>query len=124
MSVVLISVSQDAVVSNKHEERTRHYYVIFQQAYPHLFHPEFHISAAIQHIPLLITHMGCIPNRNYTIVYDGLQLQTIGIDNLPWSSNMERDRELRLRGHMPVPYAVANTLEPPMPCLRSSVKVM
>ena len=31
MSVALISVSQDTVVSNKHEERTRHYYVIFQQ---------------------------------------------------------------------------------------------
>ena len=30
MSVTLISVSQDTVVSNKHEERTRHYYVIFQ----------------------------------------------------------------------------------------------
>ena len=29
MSVSLISVSQDTVVSNKHEERTRHYYVIF-----------------------------------------------------------------------------------------------
>ena len=29
MSVTLISVSQDTVVSNKHEERTRHYYVIF-----------------------------------------------------------------------------------------------
>ena len=27
MSVMLISVSQDTVVSNKHEERTRHYYV-------------------------------------------------------------------------------------------------
>ena len=27
---MLISVSQDTVVSNKHEERTRHYYVIFQ----------------------------------------------------------------------------------------------
>ena len=31
MSVMLISVSQDTVVSNKHEEQTRHYYVIFQQ---------------------------------------------------------------------------------------------
>ena len=30
MSVTLISVSHDTVVSNKHEERTRHYYVIFQ----------------------------------------------------------------------------------------------
>ena len=30
MSVALISVSQDTVVSNKHEERTRDYYVIFQ----------------------------------------------------------------------------------------------
>ena len=29
MSVMLISVSDDTVVSNKHEERTRHYYVIF-----------------------------------------------------------------------------------------------
>ena len=29
MSVMLISVSHDTVVSNKHEERTRHYYVIF-----------------------------------------------------------------------------------------------
>ena len=29
MSVTLISVSHDTVVSNKHEERTRHYYVIF-----------------------------------------------------------------------------------------------
>ena len=32
MSVMLISVSHDTVVSNKHEERTRHYYVIFQQS--------------------------------------------------------------------------------------------
>ena len=31
MSVTLISVSHDTVVSNKHEERTRHYYVNFQQ---------------------------------------------------------------------------------------------
>ena len=31
MSVMLISVSYDTVVSNKHEERTRHYYVNFQQ---------------------------------------------------------------------------------------------
>ena len=30
MSVTLISVNHDTVVSNKHEERTRHYYVIFQ----------------------------------------------------------------------------------------------
>ena len=29
MSVMLISVSHDTVVSNKHEERTRHYYVNF-----------------------------------------------------------------------------------------------
>ena len=29
---MLISVSHDTVVSNKHEERTRHYYVNFQQA--------------------------------------------------------------------------------------------
>ena len=32
MSVTLISVSQDTVVSNKHEERTRHYYVIFSNS--------------------------------------------------------------------------------------------
>ena len=32
MSVALISVSQDTIASNKHEERTRHYYVIFQQS--------------------------------------------------------------------------------------------
>ena len=32
MSVTLISVSHDTVVSNKHEERTRHYYVIFQHS--------------------------------------------------------------------------------------------
>ena len=31
MSVTLISVSYDTVVSNKHEEQTRHYYVNFQQ---------------------------------------------------------------------------------------------
>ena len=31
MSVTLISVSHDTVVSNKHEERTRRYYVNFQQ---------------------------------------------------------------------------------------------
>ena len=31
MSVTLISVSHDTVVSNKHEEQTRHYYVNFQQ---------------------------------------------------------------------------------------------
>ena len=31
MSVTLISVSHNTVVSNKHEERTRHYYVNFQQ---------------------------------------------------------------------------------------------
>ena len=40
MSVTLISVSHDTVVSNKHEERTRHYYVIFQHlslpTLPHL----------------------------------------------------------------------------------------
>ena len=30
MSVTLISVSHDTVVSNKHEEQTRHYYVNFQ----------------------------------------------------------------------------------------------
>ena len=30
MSVMLTSVSHDTVISNKHEERTRHYYVIFQ----------------------------------------------------------------------------------------------
>ena len=30
MLVMLISVSYDTVVSNKHEERTRHYYVNFQ----------------------------------------------------------------------------------------------
>ena len=34
MSVMLISVSHDTVVSNKHEERTRHYYVIFQHNCP------------------------------------------------------------------------------------------
>ena len=32
MSVTLISVSHDTVVSNKHEEQTRHYYVNFQQS--------------------------------------------------------------------------------------------
>ena len=37
MSVTLISVSYDTVVSNKHEERTRHYYVIFQQSLPFTF---------------------------------------------------------------------------------------
>ena len=31
MLVTLISVSHDTVVSNKHEEQTRYYYVIFQQ---------------------------------------------------------------------------------------------
>ena len=31
MSVTLISVSHDTIVSNKHEEWTRHYYVNFQQ---------------------------------------------------------------------------------------------
>ena len=30
MLVMLISVSHDTAVSNKHEERTRHYYVNFQ----------------------------------------------------------------------------------------------
>ena len=34
MSVTLISVSHDTVVSNKHEEWTRHYYVIFQHSTP------------------------------------------------------------------------------------------
>ena len=34
MSVMLISVSHDTVVSNKHEERTRHYYVIFPTVIP------------------------------------------------------------------------------------------
>ena len=34
MSVTFISVSHDTVVSNKHEERTRHYYVIFQHVRP------------------------------------------------------------------------------------------
>ena len=32
MSVTLISVSYNTVVSNKHEERTRHYYVNFQHS--------------------------------------------------------------------------------------------
>ena len=32
MSVTLISVSHDTVVSNKHEEWTRHYYVNFQHS--------------------------------------------------------------------------------------------
>ena len=32
MSVTLISVSHDTAVSNRHEERTRHYYVIFQHS--------------------------------------------------------------------------------------------
>ena len=31
MSVMLINVSHDTVVSNKHKEQTRHYYVNFQQ---------------------------------------------------------------------------------------------
>ena len=31
MSVTLISVSHDTIVSNKHEEQTRHYNVDFQQ---------------------------------------------------------------------------------------------
>ena len=30
MSVMLISVSHDTIVSNEHEEQTRHYYVNFQ----------------------------------------------------------------------------------------------
>ena len=34
MSVTLISVSHDTVVSNKHEEQTRHYYVNFQHMGP------------------------------------------------------------------------------------------
>ena len=34
MSVTLISVSHDTAVSNKHEERTRHYYVINTEDYP------------------------------------------------------------------------------------------
>ena len=34
MSVTLISVSHDTVVSNKHEEQTRHYYVNFQHSLP------------------------------------------------------------------------------------------
>ena len=37
MSVMLISVSHDTIVSNKHEEKTRHYYVDFQQASPDPF---------------------------------------------------------------------------------------
>ena len=32
MLVTLISVSHDTVVSNKHEERTRHYYINFQHS--------------------------------------------------------------------------------------------
>ena len=36
MSVTLISVSHDTVVSNKHEEQTRHYYVNFQQKHHEL----------------------------------------------------------------------------------------
>ena len=32
MSVMLISVSHDTIVSNKHEEQTRHYYVNFQHS--------------------------------------------------------------------------------------------
>ena len=34
MLVMLISVSHDTIVSNKHEEQTRHYYVNFQQERP------------------------------------------------------------------------------------------
>ena len=45
MSVTLISVSQDTVVSNKHEEQTRHYYVIFQ----HLGrHPWSHLHQSLE----------------------------------------------------------------------------
>ena len=43
MSVMLISVSHDTVVSNKHEERTRHYYVNFQQS-ASLIWPAFHLN--------------------------------------------------------------------------------
>ena len=31
MSVTLISVSHNTIISNKHEEQTRHFYVDFQQ---------------------------------------------------------------------------------------------
>ena len=48
MSVMLISVSQDTVVSNKHEERTRHYYVIFQRSPPILLsNPATYVLAFI-----------------------------------------------------------------------------
>ena len=49
MSVTLISVSQDTVVSNKHEERTRHYYVIFQHECPQIWcchHPPHDMKMA------------------------------------------------------------------------------
>ena len=39
MSVMLICVSHDTVVSNKHEERTRHYYVNFQHCHHCRGHP-------------------------------------------------------------------------------------
>ena len=44
MSVTLISVSHDTVVSNKHEEWTRYYYVNFQHQLPQEFHYLFVVS--------------------------------------------------------------------------------
>ena len=50
MSVMLISVSHDTVVSNKHEERTRHYYVNFQHQV-HFFPPIISFSRAHANVP-------------------------------------------------------------------------
>ena len=44
MLVMLISVSHDTVVNDKHEERTRHYYVNFQQFLPLPEEPEVDVE--------------------------------------------------------------------------------
>ena len=59
MSVTLISVSQDTVVSNKHEEQTRHYYVIFQQKQALISNSD---NPGI-HLPLMASHASSIPGK-------------------------------------------------------------
>ena len=56
MSVTLISVSHDTVVSNKHEERTRHYYVNFQQ-FQTSFESRQSPRVSEQMISLLLVHL-------------------------------------------------------------------
>ena len=67
MSVTLISVSHDTIVSNNHEEWTRHYYVNFQ-------HCPFEVSSSlsIPHVTLsgegIVMHCCCWPSPCIVII--------------------------------------------------------